>query len=142
MASWADLFNDEYSIEKQKKEKSSIKCIDMVSSDVNKCKVCYDGQSVYANTTFYPGDIIEICPTRKVNITSLYSDDVRKIVFEVIPKELYVIPFGYCQYYDIVSKQNPIANCDYLWNSDNNTIVIQAIKKIQKYELLVLNINR
>ena len=141
MANWNDLFvRDDDEIDIRQLDKSQIKRIDMISADANKCKVCCDGHSVYANTNFYPGDIIEICPTRKVNITSLYSDDMRKIVFEVIPKELYVIPFGYCQYYDIVSKQNPIPNCDYLWNKDNNTIVIQATKKISKYELLVLNL--
>lgn len=133
MASWADFFNDPYSVKKQK-DKKSIKHVDMVPSDINKCKICCDGKYVYANTTFYPGDIVEICPTKQIDNSSLYSNDVRKIVFEVVPNSVYVIPFGYCQFYSIVSSNNPDANCDYKWDAERNIIIIEAITKINKYE--------
>lgn len=139
MASWNDLFTDPYSIKKQR-DKKNIKHVNMVSSDMNKCKICCDGKYVYANTTFYPGDIVEICPTRKIDNSSLYSDDMRKIVFEVVPNSVYVIPFGYCQYYSIVSEDNPYANCEYLWDASKNVIIIKAICKIDKYEQLILQI--
>lgn len=132
------LFYDDY----EYKDKSSIKHIDMVSTNKNICNIYSDGYSVYANTKFYPNDIIEICPTREIDRTSLYSRDMRNIVFEVIPNEQYVIPFGYCQYYDILSGDNNYANCDYLWDSIAKTIVIKAITKINKGEKLILNIRK
>ena len=106
----------------------------MASTDINKCKVCCDGKFVYANATFYPGDIVEVCPTRRINNSALYSDDVQKIVFEVVPRSVYIIPFGYCQYYSIISDTHPVANCDYKWDEMNNVIIIFAIEKINKYD--------
>jgi hypothetical protein len=111
----------------------------MLSNDVNQCKVYTDGKSVYANANFYPNDIIEICPTKKINITSLYSRDMRDIILETIPGEEYVIPFGYCQFYDIKDKFNE-PNCDYLWDSISKVLVIKALTKIYKGEKLVLNL--
>lgn len=142
MASWNDLFIQEPYDEKHKRDKGSIKRINMAATDMNKCKVICDGHNVYANAVFYPGDIIEVCPTRVIDNSALYSRDMRSIVFEVEPKTLYVIPFGYCQYYNIISKDNPVANCDYIWDNNKNVIIIQAISKINKYEQLTLNINQ
>lgn len=139
MASWNDLFVDPYETRRQR-DKSSIKRINMAAADINKCKVCCDGKYVYANSKFYPGDIVEVCPTRKINNSALYSDDVRKIVFEIVPNTVYVIPFGYCQYYSIISDETPVPNCDYLWDENNESIIIQATKKIDKYEQLILNL--
>ena len=31
----------------------------------------------------FPGDIIEICPTKQIDKSALYSKDMRDIVFEV-----------------------------------------------------------
>lgn len=142
MASWDDLFIQEPWEVRNKKDKSAIKRINMAATDMNKCKVICDGQNVYANAVFYPGDIIEVCPTRVIDNSALYSKDMRSIVFEVVPNTVYVIPFGYCQYYSIISKDNPVANCDYLWDDNKKVILIQATSKINKYEQLILNITQ
>lgn len=142
MASWKDLFIQEPWEQRNKRDKSAIKRINMAATDMNKCKVICDGYNVYANAVFYPGDIIEVCPTRVIDNSALYSKDMRSIVFEVVPNTVYVIPFGYCQYYSIISKDNPVANCDYIWDDGKKVILIQAISKINKYEQLVLNINQ
>ena len=135
--SWYGLFYDQ-----ELKDKNNIRHIDMISRDQNKCKIYSDGNSVYSNAVFYPGDIIEVCPTRDINKTSLFSRDVRDIVFEVIPNEHYVIPFGYCQYYDILQNNIDYPNCDYLWDPVAKTIIIKALRKIFRDEKLVLNIKK
>lgn len=127
---------------KQYKSVKDIKKIDMVPTNANQCNVMFDGESVYSNCKFYPGDIIEVCPCRTVSKNSLYSRDVRDMVFEVTPDEDFVIPMGYCQFYDIITRKNKIANCDYEWNPINRTIVIRAINKVNKHEKLVLNIEK
>lgn len=133
---WYGLFYDE-----QPRNKQNIKKIDMISTNVNQCKIYSDGYSVYANSKFYPNDIIEICPTKTIDKSSLYSRDMRDIVFETIPNEEFVIPFGYCQYYDIINNYN-MPNCDYLYDPVAKTIVIKAITKINKGDKLVLNIQK
>lgn len=137
--SWFSLFYDE---QPQPREKTNVKKIDMIPTNVNQCKICFDGSFVYSKTVFYPGDIIEVCPTKSIDRTSLYSKDMRDIVFEIIPNEYFVIPFGYCQYYDIIRNNKMEPNCDYLWNPDNKTIIIRAIKRIEKMEKLILNIRK
>lgn len=132
---WYGLFYGE-----EPRDRANIKKVDMIPTNVNQCRVCSDGKSVYSNSKFYPGDIIEICPTRQVDKSSLYSRDMRDIVFEIIPNEYFVIPFGYCQYYDILSKKNPKANCDYMWNEEDKTIEIRALQKIPRNTKLILNI--
>jgi hypothetical protein len=113
----------------------------MIPTNTNQCNILFDGQHVYSNAVFYPGDIVEICPTKQIDKQSLYSRDMRNIVFEVVPNEVYVIPFGYCQYYDIVSNnKNNIANCDYIWDSLTKCIIIKAIDKISANKRLILNI--
>ena len=134
---WYGLFYDQ-----EQRDKKNIKKIDMIPTNKNICNIYSDGYSVYANINYYPNDIIEICPTREIDRSSLYSRDMRNIVFEVIPNEQYVIPFGYCQYYDIINNDNLIPNCDYLWDPIAKTIVIKALTKILKNEKLVLNIRK
>ena len=136
-SSWYNLFYDQ-----EPKDKKNIKHIDMIGRNQNKCQIYSDGNSVYANAKFYPEDIIEICPTKQIDKSSLYSRDMRDIVFEVIPNTQYVIPFGYCQYYDILCNNFDEANCDYLWDPITKTIIIKAIKKILKDEKLILNIRK
>lgn len=89
--SWYGLFNDE-----EYQDKKVIKDIKVIPTDANICNVYYDGYYVYAKQKFYPGDIIEICPTKEISKSSLYSRDIRDIVFEIEAHERYVIPFGYC----------------------------------------------
>lgn len=127
---------------KELKSSKNIKNIDMVPTNANQCNVMFDGKSVYSNCKFYPGDIIEICPCRDVSKSSLYSRDIRDMVFEVEPDVDFVIPMGYCQFYDIISRKNKHANCDYEWDPNKRTIIIRAINKIDKYEKLVLNIEK
>lgn len=135
--SWYGLFYDE-----QPRDKSNIKKVNMVSTTANQCKVFCDGNSVYSNSLFYPGDIVEICPTKQIDKSSLYSRDMRDIVFEVIPNEMFVIPFGYSQYYDIISRKTPEPNCDYLWDPETKVIVIKALQKIPRKTKLILNIKK
>ena len=77
----------------------------MIPTDANLCKVYSDGNSVYAQRKFYPGDIVEICPCREVSKQSLYSNDVREMVFDVDDGKRFMIPMGYCQFYDISGKK-------------------------------------
>ena len=119
-----------------------IKGIDMISTDQYVCHVKCDGRNVYSAHKFTPGDIIEFCPCRSVDKQSLYSKDVRDMVFEVEPNEKYVIPMGYCQYYDLGDNYGKTPNCDYEWDSDRECIVIRATRKIQKGDLLIINIER
>lgn len=135
--SWYGLFYGE-----DPRDKSKIKQISMIPTNVNKCKVSSDGKSVYSNSNFYVGDIIEVCPTKQIDKTSLYSKDMRDIVFEVIPNEMFVIPFGYCQYYDIISLKNPEPNCDFMWDNESKTIIIKALTKIPRNTKLILNIQK
>lgn len=132
------LFNHDY-----KRDKKSVKKIDMIPSDANICKVYSDGKSVYAQRKFYKGDIIEICPCREISKQSLYTSDIRKLVFEVVPNEQYVIPMGYCQYYDISQNSSSLVlggNCEYIWDPNRLVIVIKATKNIAKNEKLILNL--
>lgn len=139
--SWFDESLDFYHAHKDRYNKSKISKINMIPTNANQCRVSCDGENVYANTTFYPGDIIEICPTKTVEKSSLYSRDMRDVVFEVVPNECWVIPFGYCRFY--VNKN--INECDinsgnstYIWDPIKRVIVIKAINKIPKNEKIIL----
>lgn len=132
------LFNHDY-----KRDKKNVKKIDMIPSDANICKIYSNGKSVFTQRKFYKGDIIEICPCREIAKQSLYTSDIRKLVFEVVPNEQYVIPMGYCQYYDISQNSSSTAlsgNCEYIWDPNRLVIVIKATKNIAKNEKLVLNL--
>lgn len=132
---WHNIFR-----EQPKRVKKSIKGIGMIPSNAHQCRVCYDGKSVYANSKFHAGDIIEVCPCRPIERNSLYTRDVRDMVFEVEPNEKFVIPLGYCQYYNIIDGVHPEPNCDYEWNADDSTIVIRALCTIPKSTVLIINI--
>ena len=121
--------------------KSDIKSVEMIPTDANKCRILCDGKSVWAGATFRAGDIVETCPTRDISKTSLYSRDVRDLAFEVVQNTEYVIPMGYCQFYDIDDGMNGEPNCDWEWDAEKRVIVIRAIRKIRKGERLVLNIS-
>lgn len=124
------------------KDKGSILGISGMSDNERQCKVIYRGNSVISATKFYKNDIIEVCPTREISKHSLYTRDVRDLVLEVIPNSLYVIPFGYCQHYDVVDRNHPTPNCDYEWDDSNHTIVIRALCSIPKNSVLVLNMQK
>lgn len=117
--------------------KAAVKKIHMIPKNVNVCKIYSDGQHVYAATKFYAGDIVEICPAKSVSKSALYDHDVRKLVFEVNKDHTYVIPFGYCQYYDLADEQHS-ANVDYVWDPNMNTVVIKAITNLNIGDKLVL----
>ena len=127
-----------YRNHKERYNKSKINKINMVPTNANQCRVTCDGKNVYANATFYPGDIIEICPTKKIDKSALYSKDMRESVFEVVPNEEWVLPYGYCKFY--LSDHLGDGNCNYIWDPANRVIVIKAINKIPKYSKLLLNI--
>lgn len=129
-------------VDMPERHKENILSMQMRPTNVNQCKIYFDGLSVRSNAKFYPGDIVEICPTREIRKTSLYSRDVRDLVFEVEKDTKYVIPMGYCQYYDIIDKLHPEANCDYEWDPVRKVIVIRAIMKIGKDDILVLKIDK
>jgi len=85
--SWFDESLEYYQSHKDIYNKSKIGKINMIPTNANQCRVSCDGENVYANTTFYPGDIIEVCPTKSIDKSSMYSKDMREIVFEVVPNE-------------------------------------------------------
>lgn len=136
--SWFDddirVYNDNI----KKKNKDLISKINMLSGDANVCKVKTNGKGVFAAVTFYPGDIVEICPTRNIDKHSLYSKDMREMVFEVVANQEWVLPFGYCQYYDLCNN-DLTANCCFIWDPVQRVIVIRATDKIVKNQRLVLN---
>lgn len=136
--SWFDDNLEYYQSHKERYNKSKINKINMVPTNANQCRVICDGKNVYANATFYPGDIIEICPTKKIDKSALYSKDMRDSVFEVVPNEEWVLPYGYCRFY--LSDHLGDGNCNYIWDPVNRVIVIKAINKIPKYSKLLLNI--
>ena len=114
--------------------------IDMVPTDRYVCKVTCDGQNVFAAHKFNKFDIIELCPCRIIDKSALYSKDIRDIVFEVVPNEKYVIPMGYCQYYDVTDSFEKEPNCDYEWDANKECITIRALKKIAKGDKLIIDI--
>lgn len=93
---WDDELENYYKDNKERFTKDHIKKIDMISPSTNACKVITDGKYVYSNVVFYPGDIVEICPTKPISKSALYSKDMRDVVFEVIPNKEWALPFGYC----------------------------------------------
>ena len=124
------------------RDKEDVRSIKLVPTDAKQCRVRCDGETVYADARFYPGDIVEICPCREISKQSLYTRDVRDMVFEIQKDERYVIPMGYCQYYAILDSFHREPNCDWKWDAQKKAIVIRAVKKIQKGEELVLNIEK
>lgn len=113
----------------------------MVPSDVNKCRVFTDGSSVYSNAKFHCGDVVEICPARSIEKNSLYTKDVRDMAFEVAP-DVFVIPMGYCQYYNVVDAQHPEPNCTYEWDDKRKSVVIRALCTVPKASILILQIEK
>ena len=128
-------------IKDEPKDKTKIKQVNMIPRNANQCKILSDGRSIYTGVAMFPGDIIEICPTKQIDKSALYSKDMRDIVFEVERNEKYVIPFGYCQYYDIADEKHP-ANCDYIWDPNTNTIIIKALLRLPKDTKLYLNLQK
>ena len=122
------------------RDKNVVLGADAVPTNARQCRVRCDGKSVYSSSKFYPGDIIEICPCRKISKMSLYTNDVRDIVFEVVPNQVYVIPLGYCQNYDCINHFHEHSNCKWEWDKDLCSIIIRATTKIPKDTVLVLNI--
>ena len=121
------------------RNRQDITGVEMVSTDKYKCMVMFDGKHVYANHKFRKGDIIEMCPAKDISKTALYSNSVRDMAFAINNDE-YVIPLGYCQYYDILDGMNGESNCDWEWNPKKRVVVIRATRYIEKGEILVLNI--
>ena len=122
------------------RNKFNIQTIDMIPSDAKRCLISFDGKSVYSNAKFFPGEIIEICPARRIAKTSLYAREIRDLAFEVKENTEYVIPMGYCQFYDIDDHMSGIPNCDWEWDEKQMAVIIRAIRRIDKGEKLVLNI--
>lgn len=118
-------------------DRNAIKKVHMVPTGANICKIYSYNNAVFANCNFYPNDIVEICPTQSIDKSSLYSSDVRRIVFEVIKNEQFVIPFGYCQFYGLADELTE-PNCTYIWDPNTKVIVIKALKRIQKGDKLIL----
>ena len=132
--SFLDLFIDKP--EPTKADKKNITKITAIPTDAKQCQIYLRNNVVYAGKTFYPGDIIEICPTKQIDRISMFSNDVRSIVFEIKKNDEYIIPFGYCQFYELGNEDNN--NCDYLYDENTKCIVIRATQKIQKNEKLYL----
>lgn len=118
-------------------DKSKIRGAEMVSTNALQCNVRFQNRHIWSNCRFRTGDIIEVCPGRKITGDALYSREVRNIAIRVSDDE-YVIPLGYCQFYDIVDKNNPEANCKEEWNPRTKCVIIRAITDIPKNTILVL----
>lgn len=123
-------------------DRAEVRGINMVPTDARQCQVKCDGERVFANARFYPEDIIEICPCREISKQSLYTRDVRDMVFEIQKNQRYVIPMGYCQYYSILDSFHREPNCDWEWDAHRNAIIIRAVKPIKRDDELVLNIEK
>ncbi|WQJ53265.1 MAG: hypothetical protein [Wendovervirus sonii] len=136
---WKENVNWYHENQPERFTKDKIVKINMIPTDVNACRVKFGGHSVFTNAKFYTGDIIEICPARTVGKESLYSKDMRDIVFEVIPHEKWVVPFGYCQYYKHADYKND-SNCSYEWDSKTGNIIIRALCNMPENTELVLQI--
>lgn len=135
-----DLFRDlRRGVPRPKKDKSVIVGIHAVPKTANVCKIYSDGEHVYANTRFFKNDIIEICPVRAVSRSAVFDYDMKQIIFEVEKDNVYVIPFGYCQFYDVKDENNN-PNCDYIWDPNRRVIVITALSDIVPGSKLILNI--
>lgn len=124
------------------RNRDDIRSVTMIPTDKYIGRVYCDGNCVYASHSFTPDDIIEVCPCRSIDKASLYSKDVRDIVFEVVPGEKYVIPMGYCQFYEISDGYQRKPNCDYEWDPKRGAIVIRSMGYIKPGELLVINISK
>lgn len=120
-----------------RRDKNDFVNMKLVSTDANKSRVYTDGKSVYAYKSFLPGDIIEICPCKVFSNQSLYSREIRDLVFE-IAYDKFAMPFGYATIYDLANDPS-LANCDYFWDANTECIIIKATKKIKKGERLFLN---
>lgn len=113
-----DLFRDlQRGAPRPKKDKACIVRIQPIPKTANICKIYSDGQHVYSQIRFHKGDIIEICPVRHISRLAVFDYDMKQLIFEVEKDSVYVIPFGYCQFYDIKDENNNIIpNCDYIWD--------------------------
>lgn len=136
---WFDDTIEDYNKRFREKHKDDICKMECVGDDANICRVMLSNGKVYSQTKFYAGDIIEVCPCREIDKSSLYSKDMRDIVLEVEKNSTFVIPFGYCQYYD-VSGYGKEPNCEYHWDKDKKAIVITAKMRIPRHCPLVLDI--
>lgn len=129
-----DPFTDDY--DSSKYFKDDFKKMSMIPSDANKCNIWCNGADVFAGTRFLPGDIIEICPCRKITAVSVRDKEITDLVFEIIPGRVYAIPFGYAQYYGI--SENPeFGNCDYVYDPNTCAIIVKAHKRIEPNEKLI-----
>lgn len=120
------------------RDKNKLRKCDMIPTDTVQCNVKFKAKSVYSKCKFRAGEIVEVCPVRSIPKTALYSREVRDMAFEAVPGEEYVIPYGYCQFYDIVDRRHPEANCIAEWNPRTRCVIIRADRDIDKDEVLVL----
>lgn len=111
-----------------------------LGEDENICKISLKDDDVYARTLFNSGDIIEICPCKKVSKESLYSREMRELAFRTYNKgeEEYVVPLGYIQYYSLGDLN---ANCDFIYDESKNKVLVKSIKPIRPGEKLILKKN-
>lgn len=136
-----DLFRDlQRGGPRPKKDKAHIIKIQPIPKTANVCKIYSDGQHVYSQVRFRKGDIIEICPVRTISRSAVFDYDMKQLIFEVEKDLVYVIPFGYCQFYDIKDDNNILPNCDYIWDPNRQVIVITAKTDILPGSKLILEI--
>ena len=117
-----------------------IKNVKLHNNDVDG-KICYNNGKMLAGKTFVKGDIIEKCPCELVSLMSLFSPDMRSIVFTVDEKKnIYAIPFGYAKYYRNSKEYMLQPNAKYEFDDRNPepTIVISATRRIDKGSEIVL----
>lgn len=103
-------------------------------------KVVYKNDRMYAGKYFGKGDIVEESPIKLMTTKDLYSENIRKNVFEIdAGKGLYAFPLGYAICYRN-SKEAPQGegNIYYEFNDDNTIITFYALKNIKKGAELII----
>jgi len=128
-------FNDPFTKKYKQYNRDQITDISPADLAANQCKVSFIDGDVYATATFYPGDVVEMCPCKMIE--NDLGDELKEVAFEV-DEGKYAVPFGYAQWYRLSDETNS-SNCDYEFDPNNNVIVIRATEKIMKGDVLCLD---
>lgn len=128
-------FNDPFTKKYKQCSRDQITDISPANLAASQCKVSFIDGDVYAAATFYPGDVVEMCPCKMIE--NDLGDELKELTFEV-DEGKYAVPFGYAQWYKL-SDETISPNCDYEFDPNNNVIVIRATEKIMKGDVLCLD---
>ena len=99
----------------------------------------YKNGRIYANRSFFKGDIIEVCPVRILHDDDLYSSGVRKIVFPIdLSSRIFGVPYGLVCASRCENETNLNGNVDYIYDPNiENEINVYAVKNIKKGDEII-----